>query len=829
MADIDIAVDYTLRSLTLSEKVLAHELLYSEQYYEPSQSVWLRAPSLNLHEAIVKARAGAKAQEPSFAVRNFSLVCDTLTIDSPQAIAPDAARVFHIDIFARRIIAPEAASGTPSLSLESVPGCSISFGTPQLPQDFELQFIPVDDKSTRVKPLVDADKFYVMVQHQQGSRFPQLQLGPPDSFLNTINYLDRIDETGHIRPGSQLNDDLPRLLQMQLLVAQAHAGTNRALGIELLNYVVAATATPYALQLNCQETSLRNALALEADVMAVPSVNIYASKQVLKARLAAAMAFENAFQNFSSQAHSQKNQTAVALDLLAKSDDAAETYKFLVGIRQRDYDSAVKAYETASATFAQNEQDIDRLTREFEAGIDKYKKAQEVKANKAVLKGIFKVFVAVVATVATAGAAAPVAVGAAGAAATTAVKTVSLFKKLKAIFDKLKKVYEKIKPMIKKLKELVKTAMEVVSVLGKVADAAKEVKALQPGAQSPDVYNATAEWRRFNLRLVDMEESLREYDIEGKRPFFTALKTLVINGEAFIQTQANVVVKSDELATAVLQSKMEKRNHDRLSTMCYVSSTDEAVFGLLRRAMFDRLLSIRSLVYGNFSTYLSTYNYHTLLPEAVISLSPVKPIVDYLEDAAKLQGAVVSFGSRVLVQSRWFRLRTLAGHATAEGLAAQLRDKGAVSVSVDPAAAVWEGFRRIRMGAVRCYLDGVKTTSGGGIIRLQLHTAPHFFDPSDRAGEEEPEKEEHVEPPILTRSFLGDSRTLLFEYQPESGAVVCDGKFGQSLDYTKHTPMTTWDIRVVERRACEEGAGVDFSGVKGVVMEFECDVVWVGV
>jgi hypothetical protein len=100
------------------------------------------------------------------------------------------------------------------------------------------------------------------------------------------------------------------------------------------------------------------------------------------------------------------------------------------------------------------------------------------------------------------------------------------------------------------------------------------------------------------------------------------------------------------------------------------------------------------------------------------------------------------------------------------------------------------------MGAVRCYLDGVKT-AGGDSICLQLHTAPHFLDRDlltaescgeAREGEEDdsvpaldgkreegPEKEEHVEPPVLTRRFLGDSRTLLFEYQPESGAVVCGG------------------------------------------------------
>ena len=811
--DIDLAVQVTLRALTLSEKSLAHDLLHSKQFHETSGIVWLRAPSFNLDQAIRIGRAGPNGADGAatgkFSLRTLYIHCDTLVIE-PGTPIDSENHILTIEIFARRIIGS-------SLTFDTIPGCSISFGTPHLPHDFE---VTINGKVE--KPVVDTENgsFGIMLSHEDNAEEPvQVQLPAPDAFMDTINWLQYINEDGSVRPKGMGNDDVPRLLQMQLLVAQAHARTNPNFSIALLNYVIAATADPSSLQLNYQAASLRNALVLQSDVMAVPSVNIYASKQVLKARLAAAMAFEVSFQSFSAQSHVEGNRTSDALDMLAKSDDAISAYKFTLGIRQREFDNAVTANNKAAATFAQNEKDIDSLRKAFEKGIEDYKDAQKMEAVKGVITGIFSVVVAVAATVATAGAAAPAVVGAIGAVAQGATEVVTLWQKLKAVFDKIKAIYEKIKPVIAKLQELVKTAMAVVAALRQLAQttgAADSAVTVKADAQSPDIFNATAEWRRFNLTVMEMEEILRDYDIDGKADFFHALKTLVINGECYIQTQANLVTKGDELATVMLQSKHEDRQHERLSKLAYKSTTDSSVFELLRRAMFDRLLAIRALVYLDFATYLSAYDYHTMLRENVISLSPVKPIVDYLEDAARLQAAVVSYGARVLVQSRKFFIHSFGdGLDTSDELVTRLRSNGTVKVTVDPTDDMWTGFTRIRMSTVRCYLDGVKSKSN---IRLRMHTDGNFFDrdfttlSSDRK--------------ILTRSFLGDARTILFEYRAENGEPVVDGQYGREREYTKHTPMTSWEIKLMGWDQLEE-LGLDLNGVNSVVLKFECDVVYV--
>lgn len=88
----------------------------------------------------------------------------------------------------------------------------------------------------------------------------------------------------------------------------------------------------------------------------------------------------------------------------------------------------------------------------------------------------------------------------------------------------------------------------------------------------------------------------------------------------------------------------------------------------------------------------------------VISLSPVKPVVDYLEDVVKLQSAIVSFGSQVLVQQRSFTLNTLAGFANASELAAAITDGQALSVPVRPGLELFQDFGRIRLSRARSVL-----------------------------------------------------------------------------------------------------------------------------
>jgi hypothetical protein len=85
----------------------------------------------------------------------------------------------------------------------------------------------------------------------------------------------------------------------------------------------------------------------------------------------------------------------------------------------------------------------------------------------------------------------------------------------------------------------------------------------------------------------------------------------------------------------------------------------------------------------------------------MVTLSPVKPVVDYLEDISKLQGAVASFGSKVMIQQRPFILRSLCGHRSSKDLADALVAGKSVTLPVHHDNHIWEGFGRIRLSRAR--------------------------------------------------------------------------------------------------------------------------------
>lgn len=348
--------------------------------------------------------------------------------------------------------------------------------------------------------------------------------------------------------------------------------------------------------------------AIQAQATLVSSVNVYSSEQILKARLMAAVAYESAFRHFALESTSTEIQSSFALNLISKGNDAMETYRFLRKIKERVYNNAVVASGKASATFDKNIDDVKALQAAFEKGIQVYKKDQEMEAAKGIIKAVIGAAVAVGAIVATAGAAAPVALPAAAGAISAASKVA----KIKQVFEKLKAIYKKLEPVIKKIKEVVKLVSDLIAAVQKIAKLTSGLETLKPNSQSSDVHNVTAEWRNFDITVREMEDSLREYSIDGKQPYFHALKTLVNNGEALINTQVSLVKCGDELATTILQQQMEDRNIGRLEKISGKVTSDKNTIDLIKRAMYDRLLTVRVFVFQDFVTYNSAFNFHSL-------------------------------------------------------------------------------------------------------------------------------------------------------------------------------------------------------------------------
>ncbi|RPA75394.1 hypothetical protein BJ508DRAFT_230147 [Ascobolus immersus RN42] len=824
MLNIEEAVNYTLSHLTLDEKSYARDLLESEQYQGTkghNGQAWLRAPVLHLQKSIAHARD--EGQKRGFlATTNFLLYCDTLVVEKGAVLNPAGSAAMVVEIYARTILCSPQANGVCLDFDMSNRYSEVIFFTRTLPQDFKLRLRFRNDE-TVIDPVIREGKFGIGF-YNKSDELEVEDYDPPAQKLENISYLDLINPDGTVKDKGYENDDYPRLLQFQILMASAFIEKDRQFALDLMNYVCDASATKYSVMFHYQANFLRNSLALQSDSSYVSSVPIHASKQVLKSRLTAALAFETAFRDFSLHTGGMKVQAMQAVNVLSKSNDALQTYDFIRSIRSREYDNALKSNGKAKAIFSTNQTDLETYSQRLRDGVEEWKKDQILKAGWEIFKGIFEVGIAIGATLATAGAAAPVAITAVATTVNTATKVGQMIAKLKRIFDKLKAIYEKIKPVLEKLQTVVKSITDLIANIRTFDAATQPVLKLDTKNDITDVFNATAEWDRFDITVKEMEDTLVDYSISGKEEFFRALKFLVINGKCYILTQANLVQKGDELATVLLQKKMEERNQDRLAATLRTIATDDRVVRLLTRAMFDRVLAIRSLVSLDFASYVSAYKFHSLQNVSPIELSPVKPIVDYLEDAARLQGAVTSFGGSISVQTSKFQLLTLCGFDTPEALAQSLQASGKAQVKLMPDDPVWRGFSRIRMLGIRTYLEGVRLRPEyhGDFknVRLLLDGDAQFFD-RDFAEENGGRSDERVS---SAKSFFGAPQTFLFEYDADTRDVICDGVYAEGLEHTKQTPIRLWSVSLADSEyGIVPVSALDFESFKGIRFEFLCE------
>lgn len=348
-------------------------------------------------------------------------------------------------------------------------------------------------------------------------------------------------------------------------------------------------------------------------VLSVPSVNIYSAKMILKSRLVAAMAFEQAFRDFKRTSGGLKIQTITTVNALAKNQDAIQAYNFQKGLKEKEYSNAVKANQEAGKKLEDSRSRLDTLAQDFQNGLQKWQRKEKEQAAKDVFWQVLGAAAAIGAVVATGGLAAPLGALSIGALANGVSKVADVVRVLKKFYDQVKKLLEALEPVIKKIKELVNTVSTVIEALRTFNKATAASSTIRPNNQSTDPFNATAEYDRFDITVRELEESMKQYSgIEGKAEYFTALKIMVIDGKVAIATQANLVQRGNDLAIVLVQKEVEVRDEKRLSAAAETVETDQRVAEVLARAMFDRVLAIRSLVYLDFSAFITAYRYHTL-------------------------------------------------------------------------------------------------------------------------------------------------------------------------------------------------------------------------
>ena len=189
-----------------------------------------------------------------------------------------------------------------------------------------------------------------------------------------------------------------------------------------------------------------------------------------------------------------------------------------------------------------------------------------------------------------------------------------------------------------------------------------------------------------------------------------------------------------------------------------------------------------------------------------------------------------------MIQSHTFVQSTLCGFADPAKLAQALESGAPVMYTPTVDDPMWNGFSRIRISGARCYLKGIRGLVSSNApaeprldplsIRIQLDTSGSFIDIQDKGRVTQaliPNDTTAPREALQNQSYIGAPRRLLFQYQPKDNKIVCDGLYGQAKDYTKHSPITTWNIKLLNAKGA-----VDFEGFTGLQLEFMCDVIWSG-
>ncbi|KAI3319340.1 hypothetical protein HD806DRAFT_509714 [Xylariaceae sp. AK1471] len=816
--NFQLAAESLNNSFTLQEKTLAKAFSESLHYdQEHGGTVYLRRPCLRLDESLQIAEDEVKSKGKS-SFRRLVLYCDTLQLSEELVLGnADPKKPFELRVFARKVV----SQGSPSqaLHMKFSGDSQLEIFTYALEPGFTAQF-GFSDGSTRSLPLtIDQNKWGIQVGWT-GEEFVVEQHDPDMLDMSTANYLDRLNEDGTLKDGRYINDNLPRLVAYEFLVAASVIHSDRKLALDILNWVCNLSASEASAALNIQACSLRNNLVLseEQTLLNVPSINIYSSKRVLKSRLAAAKAFEDAFQSFVGQERFSLSMIGQTTNLLARSEDAMSEYNFLEDLAQKGYGAAVKANDSARNRYNDNEKTLESLKGDFEKGLENYCKEKKEEAAKGVFWACVGAVGAVAATVATGGLAAPLVPLAAGSAVSAGVTIANIIKTIQAVHKAINEILKKLQPVLKKLKELAAAIDKVVAALAQ-SKTLKDKTALQRPDMSLDIFNATALWDMFDLQVTEIEKAISDIKFGAKGKYFNALRTLVINGKTYLQTQENLCQRGNELSLVLLKTKLQHKEKSRLQSTLNVEEQQGAVIDILKRAMFDRLLTIRSLIFLDFQTHSDAYRFHALTDIPPVQLSPVKPVVDYLDDAARLQGSIAAFGAKVMVQRRKFTITTCGDAGDAEGLRRQLQKDGSVRLRLDPTNSAFQGFCRVRVAKARCYLEGLDTVASDTLssLRLLLRTSGRFYDinlPNVYGTKEESGPG--------YRAFVGDPRTILFEYQPTDSSIICDGEYGQELDYTKQSPLTDWEVAIARGGLSIDDLKLD--GLTGLRMELWCDV-----
>jgi hypothetical protein len=598
-----------------------------------------------------------------------------------------------------------------------------------------------------------------------------------------------------------------RALMMVLQHGAAAFDSHPAVAGDMFSYVVRATAgVEAAADLHDQAVSLLATLnASTSSVVYVPALDRAVYEEEARAFADAALAHEAARRQFQAAGADAAARADAARLMQARYRDTAGFNETLLAQAKANLLEAQAAAIDAYAV-------ADKAQSEARVAAGHFKTEADIWAERKKVEAAFGIIMSIVSI---AGAVALVAAGdvAAEAAAFKQVQELAVaaddVKKIAKAVDEFRTMGVNAKKLETTLKGIARTAEAMsklseliitINALSKEASTKVNPVAFSPaGLQSTD-----PQWDIFVLDFDAMIAPAVSADIPGAAEYQLAVRKLAVYAKAAMAAQGAAISAAQDVFRLTLQARMDRAQEARITDYIGRLGSDADAADALEQIFLSRELAMRVSFFTAVRGYASAYHYWALKPSRVRP-SITTPVSDLMTDLAVIKGeyeeALQRFNpppqklGNVVCAIRPDATGPLAGVVQA------LKSDRRASVAIPLTEPGFSGFGRVRLGAMRVWLEGVDGKQGAPVT-VDIASSAQFEDRRDGAAQR------FASVPVR-RSFryaglVGDDDAIQLD------GVVEDR---ERFRYFQPTPFSQWSLSVPQ--------DVDLSNLTGILLEFQ--------
>lgn len=325
------------------------------------------------------------------------------------------------------------------------------------------------------------------------------------------------------------------------------------------------------------------------------------------------------------------------------------------------------------------------------------------------------------------------------------------------------------------------------------------------------VTGGSDDWDKMVLSIEDMFESFADgalMGVGGAHEYRKSFRTLMIDGKAQCQARLALAKANADLAAA----KVRRGAADRAVALfkARADALDAEVLSdeVYQQAAFERVVEAKRGVFLALEAYRRAFAYFTLQPEDKL---PALPRIT--ESVDVISRAVRAISGRKLVSETISDL--YGAPSTLDGVEVRLadpavleefcKDDGVATLTIDVGNPGFAAFRRVRLGEIRVYLDGLAM---GAKPTIRIHTSGVYNDKrqskvgADGAGQN-----------YVTRP---ESKIFAYEVGNDRPIARADIAARYANDFFRPTPFTTWRFQL----ARDAGPVPSLDGLSGIRVQF---------